>query len=113
MKTLAKIQEFAHSNNYASLANVAKAAGVDLADIVEYRLCEYMARMGFSYQAISDNTGLTKSQVSARLRRSNPRIRVKDYRDGKNDVGQAIIGKLTDVAQRRFIENMERYLLKG
>jgi hypothetical protein len=113
MRTLAKIQQFAHDDNYPSLETVAKQLGISLQDIVEYRLCEYMAQWGFSYHAIADATGLTRGQVGARLRRSNPRIKVKDYRDGNTRLSKAIIGRLTEGAQRKFIENMQRYLLRG
>jgi hypothetical protein len=107
---LAVIRELAHySQNVKALA---RQQGVDLSRVVEFRLCEYMATMGFSYKCIAAATGLSTSQVGSRLRSGGTKISVKDYRNGENPVSEAIIGKLDAAAQRRYIDAMEGYLLK-
>jgi len=108
---LAVIRDLAR--NAHDVKTLARQQGVDLSRIIEFRLCEYMATMGFSYKCIAGATGLSIGQVGSRLRTGNVKISVKDYRDGKNDVSQAIILKLDACAQRRYITMLEGYLLKG
>jgi hypothetical protein len=64
--------------------------------------CANMAQWGFSARAIGDYTGLNETQVYNRLNRLG--IKIKDYRDAKNDNAKTIIVKL----KVRLIENDRR-----
>jgi len=110
MKPIRIVRELAvNSTDGLNLARLCKEKGVDLAEVIEYRLCEYMGRCGYAYQYIADETGLTKGQVAARLK--SGQIKVKDYRNGNSPLAKAIVGKLSAVAKQRYIANMQRYLL--
>ena len=82
----------------------------DLASIIEYRLCEMMAMAGFSHKGIARTLGMPASDIKYRLQRLH--IKLKDYRDGTSRLAKEVIGRLDAVAQRRLVENLEKYLLK-
>jgi len=82
----------------------------DLAYVIEYRLCEMLGMAGFSYKAIGKVVGLSRDQVGQRL--SRLKVSVKSYRNGESPLAREVIARLDEVAQRKLVEHLERYLLK-
>lgn len=82
----------------------------ELAAVIEYRLCEMMGMAGFSYKAMMKTLGLTRTEVKYRLKRI--KVRIRDYRDGDSPLARQVISRLDEVAQRKLVENLEKYLLK-
>lgn len=80
-------------------------------ELPENRLCEYMARFGFSNRAIRDFIGLSDSQIQRVCRESG--IKRIHYRDALMPLPQQIIRKLDALAEQQLITHLEKYLLKG
>jgi hypothetical protein len=93
-----------------SRIDLSKYSRAHLAQIVEYRLVEYMAAVGFSYRAMAEQLGLTIPQVSWRVKRGGVSLRA--YRDCRTPIAQEIVSRLDAVARRRLVDNLERLLLK-
>jgi hypothetical protein len=82
----------------------------ELAAVIEYRLAEMMGMAGFSYKAIMRTLGMNSSEVKYRLHRLG--VRVRAYRDGETPLAKQVIGRLDEVAQKRLVDNLEKFLLK-
>jgi len=82
----------------------------EIAAVIEYRLCEMMAMSGFSYRAIGNTLALTRSEVAHRIQKLG--VKVRDYRDGTSPLAKQVIARLDEVAQRRLVDNLEKFLLK-
>lgn len=74
--------------------------------------CVFYAKMGFATQMISENTGLTTSQVAYRLRRA--RVYRKDYRNGSSDMAQRVIDRVVpaSASTKRQILGLTPIILK-
>lgn len=94
------------SKQVANAQKLAKAAQFSS----ENRLCEFMVMMGFSNRAIRTQLKLTDYEIYKIQKGAN--LRKIDYRDAISPVSKAVVGKLTSAAQRKTIENIERYLLR-
>ncbi len=55
--------------------------------------CVIMARLGFSYKYIAEQTGLNANQIAYRMQQLG--IKITDYRDGKTELAQ----RFTKLAQ--------------
>ena len=61
---------------------------IDLRDAI-YRSVKYMAEYGFHAQTIADKVGISKGQIYSACGKLG--LRLRDYRDGKNDTAKGII----------------------
>ena len=82
----------------------------ELAHIIEFRLCEMMGMAGFSYKAMQQTLGLNHNEVAHRLKKVG--VKVSEYRNGNSPMAKHVISRLTAVAQRKMVENLQKYLLK-
>lgn len=51
--------------------------------------CVIMARLGFSYKYIAEQTGLNANQISYRMEQLG--IRISDYRNGRTELAQRFV----------------------
>lgn len=71
------------------MANITKRISRE----IEKAQCELMAHCGFGYQAISDATGLSFSQIACTNKSAG--VSVRTYRRGEGPVGEALIGTIS------------------